>query len=356
MSAIKNFLNENFSKSTYKNNSGKQRIEFIDLAKGICIILVVILHVASGNEIPLLRALRMPLYFILSGLFFKTYDGFSNFTLKKLNRLLIPLLFFIFIGITFATIFNSHSVIDNLKYCFINPLIFNFPLWFLICLFEVNIIYYIIQSISANIYLKTLLVLATGLTGMILDYYGLYLPIYLDSALSATPFFFVGTILKQLPILYNSKQNKEILLLGIGLLIASAIYCITIYTPFIGFTKNIYNGSYLEILLIGICSVIGLLIICKIIKWLPIISYIGRYSIIVLGLHIIYRDFAYLPIYRLSGHVFTQYEQLFLTLLLCWISIPIFKSLFPKFTAQQDLIKSYRCKQKSYNYDLKTNT
>ncbi len=61
----------------------KTRIEFIDLAKGVCILLVVIVHVIPELDTPLefLACLRMPLYFCLSGLFFKDYflkrcDGF----------------------------------------------------------------------------------------------------------------------------------------------------------------------------------------------------------------------------------------------------------------------------------------
>lgn len=65
----------------------QQRIEFIDLAKGICISLVVYQHVYMGDPNPKLMEFqdyfRMPLYFILSGLFFKTYEGFTSFTHKS---------------------------------------------------------------------------------------------------------------------------------------------------------------------------------------------------------------------------------------------------------------------------------
>lgn len=82
-----------------KINEGKsslmgQRIEFIDLAKGICILLVVSLHVfgatVSGKYIGITNMFRMPLYFLLSGLFFKTYGGILPFFKKKTNKLLIP--------------------------------------------------------------------------------------------------------------------------------------------------------------------------------------------------------------------------------------------------------------------------
>ena len=61
----------------------KERIEYIDLAKGICILLVVLDHIAgyryfSDGNYPMndiFEQTRMPLYFILSGLFFKDYGG-----------------------------------------------------------------------------------------------------------------------------------------------------------------------------------------------------------------------------------------------------------------------------------------
>ena len=67
----------------------QQRIEFIDLAKGICIILVVLLHIVPSANIPELRFIRIPLYFILSGLFFKDYGSFRNFLKKKVNNILL---------------------------------------------------------------------------------------------------------------------------------------------------------------------------------------------------------------------------------------------------------------------------
>lgn len=46
----------------------KKRIDFVDLAKGCCIILVVIGHCGVSKNIPGYEIVRMPLYFILSGL------------------------------------------------------------------------------------------------------------------------------------------------------------------------------------------------------------------------------------------------------------------------------------------------
>ena len=58
----------------------KKRIEFIDLAKGVCILLVIMMHTDVNVDFPGLRGMRMPLYFILSGLFFKDYGGSVSYT------------------------------------------------------------------------------------------------------------------------------------------------------------------------------------------------------------------------------------------------------------------------------------
>ena len=69
-----------------------------------------------------------------------------------------------------------------------------------------------------------------------------------------------------------------------------------------------------------------------------IVSYFGRYSIIVLGLHGLYLEFATVPLSYFTGHEFTAIENFVITLLLCWLSIPIFKKYFPSLTAQTDLL------------------
>lgn len=58
--------------------SEKKRIDFIDLAKGFCIMSVVMFHLTYHIDIDIpystaICSFRMPFYFLLSGLFFKTY-------------------------------------------------------------------------------------------------------------------------------------------------------------------------------------------------------------------------------------------------------------------------------------------
>lgn len=75
-----------------------RRIDFVDLTKGVCIILVVMAHVGGAFEQldtnSMLSCFRMPLYFFISGVFFKSYEGLLGFILRKINKLIIPFLFF----------------------------------------------------------------------------------------------------------------------------------------------------------------------------------------------------------------------------------------------------------------------
>ena len=71
----------------------KKRIEFIDLAKGICILLIILGHTGVAVDYPGLTALRTPLYLTLSGLFFKDYGSFKELLKRKTNRVFIPFIF-----------------------------------------------------------------------------------------------------------------------------------------------------------------------------------------------------------------------------------------------------------------------
>ena len=74
-----------------------KRIDFVDLTKGVCIILVVMTHIGGAFELldrgSMLSCFRMPLYFFISGVFFKPYEALSGFILRKINKLIIPFLF-----------------------------------------------------------------------------------------------------------------------------------------------------------------------------------------------------------------------------------------------------------------------
>lgn len=63
----------------------KKRIEFIDLAKGVCILLVIMTHTDMNVDFPGFQAMRMPLYFICLVCFSKIMGDFCNYSAYTLN-------------------------------------------------------------------------------------------------------------------------------------------------------------------------------------------------------------------------------------------------------------------------------
>lgn len=206
-----------------------QRIVWIDTAKGICILLVVLQHTSIylGVDYPFKRdflTFRMPLYFILSGLFFKTYEGFYGFVKRKINKLIIPYVFFYIVGSVILPCllykgfginiwYYSNYGFEAVRYLFSEKAMCNPAIWFLACLFEVNIIFYIIHIIASKFKKKEfviiLLSLLSGVLGVLLYIYHINLPYTADSALSATPFFCFGWYLRNNTDFLNWEKNLD---------------------------------------------------------------------------------------------------------------------------------------------------
>ena len=321
----------------------QKRIEFIDLAKGICIILVVIGHCGAPVVIPGLEIVRMPLYFILSGLFFKDYGGGYNFFIRKTNKILIPFIFFYLMGcIAYygielvapdLLVTEARGILD----IFNNRQFFNGPIWFLLCLFWCNILF---SQITLNIKkdsLRLLLVALLGFTGWFLGDKGIFVPMFIDVALTALPFFAFGFYLKKSEILYPNKYDKFNVLFVIGFW--SIAYLLTIKTEYR--LSLHYNGlEGWSTYIISICSVLAILFLCKIIKHIPFVSYCGRYSIVLLCVHhMIYRPLMVLLPKTGIALLSDRWSIAIITLLLSVLCIPVCKKLIPWFIAQKDLIK-----------------
>lgn len=98
--------------------SVKKRIDFIDVAKGISIILVAVNHSKLYEFFPTLNELigliRMPLFFFVSGFFLSTNATYSSFLLKKLRGILQPY-FVTLLSVCFmGYLYNSRIQVDSI--------------------------------------------------------------------------------------------------------------------------------------------------------------------------------------------------------------------------------------------------
>ncbi len=182
----------------------KNRIAWIDMAKGYGMLAVIIAHIVYRGPLhDWIYTFHMPVYFFLSGYVFSNKDKFDVFVKKKARSLLVP---YFSLGIpmvvfTFLLKLYQNSFTVN----FAKELVKNFiiqkrqwTLWYIACLFFLNIIFYLItKSVKTN-RLRALVVLGMSVVG--LAYYksgGLPLPWNIDACFVAIPFFFVGFVMKQ---------------------------------------------------------------------------------------------------------------------------------------------------------------
>lgn len=332
----------------------KKRIEYIDLAKGICILLVVHLHVVDVQEYftnnvsygfldRICFSFRMPLYFFLSGMFFKTYGGGIAFFIKKVNRLLIPFVFFVllywFYGVCLELLGLSReeNLIDfrRLIAFFYEEEYKGGALWFLLCLFEVNIIYCFIYLVfKENVKWVAITALFLGLIGYWM-YFEKYwdLPAYLDRAFYYLPFFSFGELIRRFSSFLENRNTKiEVLLLFV---MVGAYVLLHPEFNILSSKNNIFLFYFL-----GLLGTLIILQISKLVKYVPIISYVGRYSIVVLCLH----DFFLGPLARILWRFMTNVElvvfvEFLVIILVLYFIIPLCVKYFPYIFAQKDLFK-----------------
>lgn len=329
-----------------------KRIPFIDLTKGVCILLVILFHVGGPiNQLDphhMIASFRMPLYFFISGVFFKPYHGTTEFIIRKINRLIIPFFFFFLIPFCCAYILGSikpdfFQIAPSMRELFIpfsgHGLIrYNPPIWFLLALFVCNGLFYIIHEClrKRNEKLFILTIIGIGCIGYLLAKYRIELPLYIDVAMAALPFYFGGFWVRR----YNFFLQKHRYDKYIPSIVVCLIAILYLSSGYIGLRCNVIHNSIIGFYLAGFSGILSILLVCKLINHLPIVSQIGKTSIVSLGIHSIIITF----LERSLSHFFDNPWWLIaviytLTIIACYALTPIITTLFPRVVAQKDFIK-----------------
>lgn len=264
-------------------------------------------------------------------------------TLKKLNNLIIPFISFYLIG----GLIQSAGKIAGVTESWFDPLFvfrdFHFvngPIWFLLCLFYCNIIFLLIKSVPGPEVKNLILIAICGIIGYHWqDNYSMFL----GTAFTTMPYFYFGYILKQSGFLVNNIKSPFI----IGALMLTATVLIIHFCGIgaILFCENIHNSNPVISFICSCSLVIGTLLVCKSIEWLPFVSYIGRYSIVLLCTHaivmmVVSKFGAKIGFIKGTTVSLITYDiiMLAIVLLTCWLFIPILKKYLPFAVAQKDLI------------------
>lgn len=281
----------------------QKRLEWVDIAKGIGIILVVLGHCVpyGGTTFNLIFTFHMPLFFILSGYCYVQRGIRTTFD-KKLKSLLVPFAKYFLLGLVITLIIpqwrNSYSLKGVIRDIYLASPdgCNNSSIWFLSCLFIVTMMFSIAQSITERMNNRqvvrvSLLILST-LAGYLLSINegfmkrlpGQRLPFALDTAFVAVLFFAIGYELKN-GVLLNRLTTRKSIMWGIGFLI------ITVLVSCLNGKVNIHALTFKNpiLYLLGALTGSGFVIcLSKVLensteKIKTLFVYYGKNSLIILG-------------------------------------------------------------------------
>lgn len=186
-----------------------KRLDYNDLAKAIGMLTIVWGHIYYGrSSSAFVYSFHIPLFFVLSGMVFDTnrYSNFGDFMKKKLKSLLIPYVVFSFltwlVWVVYAMIThtNVNSYWMPLAQTVISQgsegyLVHNVPLWFVMCLFSMEIMYYLIAGYK-RIWITIITILIAVVGYCLLNYCPFFdfsaIPWSIDAAMLGIPFYALG--------------------------------------------------------------------------------------------------------------------------------------------------------------------
>lgn len=293
-----------------------KRIEYIDIARGIGILLVVLGHNDFGYISPfvykLIYSFHMPLFFFLSGYFLKPSIPFFDFFKKRFNSLLMPYLFTIFL-IYFASVsFEKMSFRTALQR--ITKSLYGsghyidwVQLWFLPHLFVVSLYAFLFFAIFGrwnNRYVRWVALIATlGISSLFLkDFYPFTLSVFgkqyelfglpfsLDLVLLSGFYFILGSEIRQAT---SEKTFENIyLLIGSAVALLAMVYFFEARNDFNTRTYDSYWVNTLE-------SVLGILFVLALSRQIEmrtsrpaaLFRYFGQISLFILLFHVPIQDF-----------------------------------------------------------------
>ena len=161
----------------------KERLHWVDVAKGILIVMVAMVHITGrgeelGNSCPAIDAIgpvagvlcfRMPAFFILAGFWGKYDMSFKDFLLRNAKGLLLPLIIFSFLGgvlheISYEILKGSYNA-GGLEWPFLN---ISLDYWFVLALFLAKCVYWGVCRISSKQYVRLLVCLVLYAVGVLL--------------------------------------------------------------------------------------------------------------------------------------------------------------------------------------------
>lgn len=273
-----------------------ERISWIDIAKAIGIGFVVMGHLSNPEDInTFIYAFHMPLFFFLSGMTFRNDQQFSPYLQKKIRTIIIPYFLFAILTYIFWLLIGRHFGEDaNIEVSLVKPLVgifysngiddwllFNTPLWYLTCLFVVEMIFYFISRTN-NKELQIFLLIMCGTVGYLLSLTNfLRLPWGINVGLTAIVIYGLGYFSKQI---IHKMQVGKVLNFSLFILFFILCYFLSGVNGHVDMNVNVYGniGYFYLGAILGILAIVNL---SQFVSDNRILSFIGKNTLVILALH-----------------------------------------------------------------------
>ena len=277
-------------------------MHYVDIARGIAIILVVIGHGISEYETgftaleKIIYSFHMPLFFVISGLVFRVKDGVTlgAFAKKRAKGLMLPYL--LFAGLItlshvaeavilkadgeFFDFFKTPSGLLNTVLLTTKSAFSN--LWFLPCMLAAQLLLFVIIRYVSNKVLKAALCIVFSVAVIFISP-KFALPLCLETAVVSVMFLYLGTVTEEQKLL--EKNKYAVTAISLAVFAASEIV-------FLHFFKSddfsYYNVQFDVGWLFIITAISGSMLvigISYIAKKCAVLELLGQHSLYIFGFH-----------------------------------------------------------------------
>lgn len=291
------------------------RLDYIDIAKSLGMMTIVwghIVHVGWSNM--MVYSFHIPLFFFMSGMMFNSakYPSVWHFIKRRAKTLLLPYLMFSFVT---WILWVGMRVVANDATDYWYPLWqtfiaqgsagflrHNIPLWFVTCLFLVEVMFYFINKlpkIGAGAFLVICSVIGDYMIrGGYLDVFRL-LPWSIEGAMSSILFYAVGYgLIMKLghQQLINIVNNNKGLYFIVAVILSILLYFLSVQNGYVTIGSNKLGNSTWLFYLNGFIGIASMLIFCLLIaerqykskvtiKVMDYVKWFGRNSFYVMATH-----------------------------------------------------------------------
>lgn len=300
----------------------KQRLDYIDVFRSLGIIAMVLGHIGFGGKFDhFIHAFHMPMFFFISGFFYRRRDcSIGEYVGKKGKSLLIPYISFGVAHYLASLILDGFSIKPLLHLLTINTngLPIAGALWFLTALFFTDVLYFFLDRWNVK-WLIVPLVLVGSFADQLLPY---PLPWALSASFVGLGLYWLGEMSKR----YKDKLRVALNMNWWQILIVGVI---TTGLIFVNGYINMREGRYAFLPLFWINALLSFYLgisisklICRIgeMKWL---TSIGQNSIVYVCLNqivirVLFKGFSYVQMPKLLSHLLILALSMFV---LYWLAV-----------------------------------